>query len=511
MPNHKKNDKIKPVGPELDIFLTIEMWILSGLKGKNMMFNPRLFSDKKKQDNKEENFVDFHVEMVKEIDALITAHEKKNTSRKPIPDSQEQLVASLDDVIEMRDDVKRKPEIPQFKTEIKPENISDKIAVEDSLFEVEFPEKASPAFKFVTSLAEPKSFRFIKNLESEPMKDDDFQSKMLDDQDKSSERVAKGFTNIKVRSKKEVAKLKTTKSEPKKKNGLTKTQEELERERRQIEEKKKELEEIEKMAKEKEEELKRKKKEKIKEEKEKEKERKLKLKEQLKREKEEEIQGELELKQKEMKMREREKQKLIKEKEEEQLKQIELKKKEMEKREREEQKLIKEKEDERLKQLELKKKEMEKIQKEKELAEKARLAEKRKKLEAEEALKEELLKQQEKKKKLKEKARAGKEKKKLEAKRELLELVKQKQLEKEALKKKKAEKKIKKASPEVKQPIPEKKKVEEESILLDKDIRKVLTIADKLLEKLPEEVIDEFAQSKDFELYERVITKYKLK
>jgi len=47
--------------------------------------------------------------------------------------------------------------------------------------------------------------------------------------------------------------------------------------------------------------------------------------------------------------------------------------------------------------------------------------------------------------------------------------------------------------------------------ILDDDVRKVLEIADNLLEKLPEEVIDKFASSKDFEIYEKVITKYKIK
>jgi hypothetical protein len=44
---------------------------------------------------------------------------------------------------------------------------------------------------------------------------------------------------------------------------------------------------------------------------------------------------------------------------------------------------------------------------------------------------------------------------------------------------------------------------------LDEDIKKVLLITDNLLEKLPEEVINEFIKSKDFELYERVINKIK--
>ena len=54
-------------------------------------------------------------------------------------------------------------------------------------------------------------------------------------------------------------------------------------------------------------------------------------------------------------------------------------------------------------------------------------------------------------------------------------------------------------------------KREEENPLLDYEIKKVLAIADNLLGKLPEEVIDEFVKSKDFELYEKIIEKYKIK
>ena len=45
--------------------------------------------------------------------------------------------------------------------------------------------------------------------------------------------------------------------------------------------------------------------------------------------------------------------------------------------------------------------------------------------------------------------------------------------------------------------------------MLDEEIKQFLKIADDLLGKLPDDVIDEFAQSKDFEIYERVINKYK--
>ncbi len=50
----------------------------------------------------------------------------------------------------------------------------------------------------------------------------------------------------------------------------------------------------------------------------------------------------------------------------------------------------------------------------------------------------------------------------------------------------------------------EKKKID----LVNKDVKKVLNIMDNLLEKLPEEEIEKFAKSKDFELYQKILTKF---
>lgn len=54
-------------------------------------------------------------------------------------------------------------------------------------------------------------------------------------------------------------------------------------------------------------------------------------------------------------------------------------------------------------------------------------------------------------------------------------------------------------------------KSKEEGIFLDEDVRQVLLITDDLLGKLPDDVIENFATSKDFELYERVMRKYNIK
>ena len=66
-------------------------------------------------------------------------------------------------------------------------------------------------------------------------------------------------------------------------------------------------------------------------------------------------------------------------------------------------------------------------------------------------------------------------------------------------------------TPEVDTLIVGKKEMEKEDFILDEDIKKILLMTDNLLGNLPEEVIDEFVKSKDFALYEKVISKYKIK
>ncbi|MAG47600.1 hypothetical protein CL617_03265 [archaeon] len=52
----------------------------------------------------------------------------------------------------------------------------------------------------------------------------------------------------------------------------------------------------------------------------------------------------------------------------------------------------------------------------------------------------------------------------------------------------------------------EKKKVD----LVNKDVKKVLEKMDELLGNLPEEEIEKFSKSKDFHLYEKVLTKFEI-
>ena len=153
-------------------------------------------------------------------------------------------------------------------------------------------------------------------------------------------------------------------------------------------------------------------------------------------------------------------------------KEKELKKKKIEKQKEE-------KEEGKLKTLEQKKAAKGAKMKEREMMKKARITEKKKKLEAKKALKEEKL--------------------------------NKKTLKKKVAKPKKEKIKTKHSTPGMHHFISGKKETVVENPLLDEDIKKVLSITDNLLEKLPEEVIDKFAQSEDFELYEKVMSKYKIK
>jgi len=56
-----------------------------------------------------------------------------------------------------------------------------------------------------------------------------------------------------------------------------------------------------------------------------------------------------------------------------------------------------------------------------------------------------------------------------------------------------------------------KKENVKEKTFFDEDVEKIIPVIDSLLEKLPEKVIEDFVQSDDFALYEKVVSKYKKK
>ena len=159
------------------------------------------------------------------------------------------------------------------------------------------------------------------------------------------------------------------------------------------------------------------------------------------------------------------------------------------------------------KEIERKKKELEealKKEKEKEHQVKKEEVDKRK----QEKLKKLLLKKKLKEEKIKIKQEKIKEK-----------LVKKAQLEKEIeLKRqellKESEEKVvqdEKIIPDITNIIEERKEFAQGNLILDEDVVKLLPIIDSLFEKLPEDVVDEFTKSEYFELYEKVLLKYKNK
>jgi len=267
--------------------------------------------------------------------------------------------------------------------------------------------------------------------------------------DNQNDKLLTTLGRIKINREKTSAK--KTETKPKTKNGYVKTKTSYQKVQTEIERKKHELEEMKRLAKEKEEELKRK-------EKEREKREKQKAIEQKKREKEEKLRAKQELK-------------LAKQKEIEKKKQEKLKLIEQRKLEKQRQKELKDKE--RLK--ELKTKEIEK-QQQKELKEKEK--------------------------------QIQEEKKKQEKKPIAVKIIKKKEKPERETPQPKPEPEIQTQQPEPQiethQPEPKLQPPED-------DLIKAFEIIDDLLGKLPDDTINEFVQSDDFEIYEKVVSKYKKK
>jgi len=173
--------------------------------------------------------------------------------------------------------------------------------------------------------------------------------------------------------------------------------------------------------------------------------------------------------------------------------------------------------------LEKKKKELE------EMEQLAKQKEEELKKKEEERKKQEKLKKLEEKRKLREAKQKEKERRKLEREKqkELKKLERQKRLEEKQkllaeLEKKKQLKKQKKETLE-KKILPFFKTIEKKETKTtetkeqpttptsnwDEEVSQAITIIDNLLEQLPEETIDRFVQSEDFEIYEKVVKKYK--
>jgi DNA repair exonuclease SbcCD ATPase subunit len=94
---------------------------------------------------------------------------------------------------------------------------------------------------------------------------------------------------------------------------------------------------------------------------------------------------------------------------------------------------------------------------------------------------------------------------------EKLEEKKEEEVDRKELKKmRKEEKRLKKLEAK-KEKMKKKEEKKDGELDLDEDVKRVLIIMDNLLEHLPDEIIDRFAQSEDFALYEKIFNKYKIK
>lgn len=225
-----------------------------------------------------------------------------------------------------------------------------------------------------------------------------------------------------------------------------------------------------------------------------------------------EVQTELEKKKHELE----EMKKLAKQKEEE------LKKKEHERKEKEKQKMLEKKQHE--KEEKLRAKQELKIVREKEREKKKQDKIKQLELIKLEKQREKELKQQEKIKEMKSKEIEKQKQKELKEKEELKALK-----EKQVAEKKKKQQKTTKTKPIIVNFLKKKEKSQEEKIVAktelkttkkeietniqppEDDLIKAFEIIDELLGKLPNETIDEFVKSDDFEIYEKVVSRYKKK
>ena len=410
--------------------LLAELGFFSNLRKKDIRFNPRPSPNSKSLSNKakkveEENVIDLHLEIVKEIDDLLERHEVELQRREPDPLFKTQQTLHLQEFVEMRNPEIRKTELPQFPTEFGLKNVYGELKPNGEIFEVEVPTQ--------------NQFE----LEKKEGYNRDLNNWMMGEKDK---KYSMSLSQIKEKGNSPAQKETKTEKTGMEMNGLTKTKIELERTKKEIEERRRALEEAEKLEKEKEEELKI-----ITEEKKKE--------EKLKK---------LEIRRK--------------------LKEKHLREKEQEKAQRQKEKELRRLEQEKLKQEKQSQLEQGKLEKEKE--------KELKKLE-----KEKLEKENQEKKELK---ILQEEKEKLEKLKEKEEKLKQKKPEKE-----KVEEVIEVVPPEM--DIFIQKESKDETPHLDNDVEKLLPILDKLLEKLPDEIVDEFANSENFALYEKVMTKYKRK
>ena len=437
----QKDGKIKLDNCIIEAMLATEMGFLSSLKGKKIKFNLSSLSKSKNLKENNENFVDFHLDIAKQVDKVINENEKVNNQQERQPETNINFV-------EIRKNWLKGPLSPEFKTAPQGNPIFNEVNIGEDLFEI----VSSPEFGSNINREDLYEDTLVPTVEK--TNNEECKNMLIDEEKQGSQKWLMGLGKIKIKSKdkpkKEIEQEKTTNTKNEKRNGYTTIKKDLENTKKELELKKKEIEEIEKLAKQKEEEFKK--------------------------------------------------------REEEKKKQEKLRKKELKKQEK-----------------------LEKIkQKEKIKEEKRLLAEKKKKekLEAQIQIKEEKRLLEEQKKKEKQRLEEQKKKEKLEAEQQLKEEIKKKESEKqvqtpedkkdyddliETVAKKEIISDTKTKEKETEEQTEIKTKFTEKPEILDEDVRKALIIIDNLLEKLPDETIQEFVNSKDFAIYEKVVYKYKNK
>jgi len=464
MPCSRKKERTLGLS-NLEILVSTNMGIFKWLENKEIKFNPRPFVHKQTHYFHHTKNIEFYADMVKKIDALIQESEQDAVFE--VVDAEPSTKATtMGEIAEIRNPLQRRPERSPPSLDAPAPPVFNKLGTETELFDVQLPNTTHTDFKIVASIDDIAAPAFRKHVE-ESSKTKDFHTWMLGIDEKQGQKVAMNFAKIRVRKKEGAAKKKPTKDAGKTKqkgvstttssgketgghkniNGVTKTLQELEKTKKEIEQREKKLQEAKEL--------------------EKQKERELKVKE---------IETK---KQKKLKERERKKQ----------LKQQQIKERELQKAER------------------LKQKELLKQEKQKKLLAKKALLEQKKREKQKVKVKEIETKKQ---KQLKTEEPEKK------AKFILFKKGDEKEETQEKIKKKMRAKKTRKKAPTLSTSkthhfLHKKKEITEESPMVDDDLIKVLTIADNLLEKLPNDVVDNFVQTKDFELYERVISKYKIK
>jgi len=211
MPNLRKCKETKLVRPELNAFLAVG--VFDPFTRKKKKNNPKQSKEERKIEDYERKTTDFHSDMEKKVDALIADRVKETKPEEQSSISQKKLEDDSKDIAETREHFRKKPEIPHFKTEIKPENDFDSFNTKDELFEIKSTSKIQSESKIVKSSEEPKK----DILNSKIANNEHTNDKNLLDQTSGEHDVAPkhsiiSFTHhIKIRSKEEREKLKDSK------------------------------------------------------------------------------------------------------------------------------------------------------------------------------------------------------------------------------------------------------------------------------------------------------------